>query len=168
MKIPLIINATDIVHQKEVLLYTGPLVPAVMASLSYPGFFTTRKMNDIICVDGGVINPLPFNLLTDVDYLIMIDVSEQSISIDEESNFKDIVLQSTLAMQKTIVEKSLATCHLPYTLVKPDVDYHGVLDFGDLAELTKKGEIEMNKYIDKIKKDLEDLEPKPDTTVVKT
>jgi hypothetical protein len=90
----------------------------------------------------------------------MIDVSEQNIKIDEDSNFKDIVLQATLTMQKIIVEKSLGTCSLPYTLIKPDVDYHGVLEFDDISELSKKGEIEANTRIEKIKKDIADLEEK--------
>ena len=163
---PLIINATDIVNQKEIVFDKGPLVPAIMASLSYPGFFTTRKIDDKICVDGGVINPLPFNLLTDIDYLILIDVSEQNIKIDEDSNFKDIVLQATLTMQKVIVEKSLEGCSIPYTLIRPDVEYHGVLEFDDIADLSKKGEIETNKHIEKIKKDIADLESKEELAAV--
>jgi len=158
LKIPLVINATDIVNQKEVIFDNGPLVPAIMASLSYPGFFTTRKINNNICVDGGVMNPLPFDLLGKVDYIIMIDVSKQNIKIDANSNFKDVVLQSTLAMQRKIVERSLESCSIPYTLIEPEVKYNGVLEFDDLAELTKKGEQEAEKHVAKIKRDLEELE----------
>ena len=166
LKIPLIINATDIVNQKEVIFDKGPLVPAVMASLSYPGFFTTRKVNDKICVDGGVVNPLPFDLLGVVDYIIMIDVSKQNIKITEESNFKDVVLQATLAMQRKIVEKSLESCSIPYTLIQPEVEYHGILEFDDLAELTKKGELEAERHIEKIKRDIISLD-KGNTKVVR-
>jgi NTE family protein len=161
LKIPLTINATDIVNQKEIILDKGPLVPAVMASMSYPGFFTTRTINENICVDGGVMNPLPFHLLGQVDYLILVDVSRESLKITSESNFKDIIVQSTLAMQKVIVEKSLETCAIPYTIIRPDVEYHGVLEFDDLTELTKKGEIEAEKHIAKIKKDIEELGKSP-------
>jgi len=166
LKIPLVINATDIVNQKEVIFDNGPLVSAVMASLSYPGFFTTRKINDKICVDGGVVNPLPFDLLGTVDYIIMIDVSKQNIKITEESNFKDVVLQATLAMQRKIVEKSLESCSIPYTLIQPEVEYHGILEFDDIAELVKKGELEAEKHIAKIKRDIEGLE-KGSTRVIK-
>lgn len=158
LKIPLIINATDIVNQKEIIFEKGPLVPAVMASLSYPGFFKTRKINDTICVDGGVVNPLPYDLLKDIDYLIMVDVSKQNIKIDEESNFKDIILQSTWAMQKIIVDKRLEECKIPYILIKPEIESHGVLEFDDLPELTIIGEKETEKQIEIIKKDIEELE----------
>jgi NTE family protein len=158
LKIPLVINATDIVNQKEVIFDNGPLIPAIMASLSYPGFFTTRKINDNICVDGGVVNPLPFDLLGVVDYIIMIDVSKQNIKIDEESNFKDVVLQATLTMQRKIVEKSLESCSIPYTLIQPEVEYHGVLEFDDITELVKKGELEAEKHIAKIQRDIAGLD----------
>jgi len=157
LKTPLVINATDIVHQREIIFDKGPLIPAVMASLSYPGFFTTRKIEGNICVDGGVINPLPFDLLGDVDYIIMIDVSKQNIKITENSNFKDLVLQATLTMQRTIVDRSLESCNKPYTVIRPEVEYHGVLEFDDLIELMKKGELEAERHIAKIQRDLAKL-----------
>jgi NTE family protein len=158
LKISVLINATDLVNQKEIVFDKGPLIPAIMASISYPGFFTTRKMGEKICVDGGVVNPLPFDLLTKVDYLIMIDVSRQHIKINANSNFKDIVLQATWTMQKAITEKSLRAWKTPYTIIMPDVNHHGVLEFEDLTELVKKGEQEAEKYIRKIKRDIAKLE----------
>jgi NTE family protein len=160
LKIPLVINATDIVNQKEIIFEKGQLIPAVMASLSYPGFFKTRTINNNICVDGSVLNPLPFDLLNDVDYIIMIDVSKQSIKIDENSNFKDIILQSTWAMQKIIVDKRVETCKTPYIIIKPEIESHGVLEFDDLSELTDMGEKEAEKQIDKIKKDITEIAKK--------
>lgn len=158
LKTHLVINATNIVDQKEVIFDKGPLITAVMASLSYPGFFTTRKVDDTICVDGGVVNPLPFDLMRDVDYIIMVDVSQENIKITEDSNFKDIVLQATLTMQKVIVEKSLETCSIPYTLIRPKVEYHGVLEFDDLTELMKAGEEEAEKYIEEIKRHISEID----------
>ncbi|MGV8141467.1 MAG: patatin-like phospholipase family protein [Candidatus Woesearchaeota archaeon] len=158
LDIPLIINATDLTAQKEIIFKKGPLISAIMASISYPGFFTTRKIEDKICVDGGVVNPLPFDLLTKVDYLIMIDVSRQNVKIDTDSNFKDIVLQATWTMQKAITEKSLRSCNLPYTIIMPDVHHHGVLEFNDLNALIKAGEMEAEKKIGKIKRDIAKIE----------
>jgi predicted acylesterase/phospholipase RssA len=111
-------------------------------------------------VDGGVMNPLPFDLLDNVDYIIMIDVSKQSIKIDENSNFKDIILQSTWAMQKIIVDNGIKTCKIPYIVIKPEIESHGVLEFDDLPELTDIGEKEAEKQIDKIKKDIAEIDKK--------
>ncbi|MGV8086011.1 MAG: patatin-like phospholipase family protein [Candidatus Woesearchaeota archaeon] len=158
LKIPLVINATDIVNQEEIVFDKGPLVPSIMASLAYPGFFKTRKIDNKICVDGGVVNPLPFSLLKDVDYIIMVDVSKQNITITEDSNFKDIILQSTWTMQKIIVDEKIETCKTPYIIIRPEIESHGVLEFNDLSELTDSGEKEAKKHIERIKKEIEEIE----------
>ncbi|MGV8171250.1 MAG: patatin-like phospholipase family protein [Candidatus Woesearchaeota archaeon] len=158
LKIPFILNTVDINNEKELVLHEGPLIEAIRASISYPGVFTTMKIGKHICVDGCLINPLPFSLLKNIDYIIMIDVSRQQIHITDKSNLKDILLQSTNIMQKTIVEKNLALCKIPYTIIRPEVEHHSVLKFNDLDYLTKKGELEAKKHIRKIKRDIARLE----------
>lgn len=157
LKKPLAINATDIVEGEEVVFRKGPLIPAIMASLSYPGFFTTRKVDNKICVDGGVTNPLPIDLLEEMDYLVIVDVSEEDKKITEDSNFKDIVIQSTLIMQKTIVENVLKQCKIKYTIIKPKLTDIPVLSFKQSPNLISKGEEEAEKMIDEIKKDISEL-----------
>lgn len=165
LKIPLIINTVDIVKEKELVLRDGPLIPAVRASISYPGFFTTTKIGKHICVDGGVMDPLPFSRLGHVDYIIMIDVSRQHINITEKSNLKDIMLQSTNIMQKTIVNKNLASCNIPFTLIRPKVENHSVLKFDNLEYLIRKGESEAQKHIRHIKKDIARLKEIEDSRI---
>ncbi|MGV8151084.1 MAG: patatin-like phospholipase family protein [Candidatus Woesearchaeota archaeon] len=156
LKIPLNINATDIVNGQEIVLNTGPLIPAIMASLSYPGFFTIRKIEDRLCVDGGVVNPLPLDLLPEVDYTIIIDVSYEKIDINEDSNMKDTIIQATLIMQKTIVDKSLERYKKQkYTLIRPDVSKVGVLQFKNAEKIIKYGEEAAEKVIDEIRKEIE-------------
>lgn len=157
LKIPLSINATDIVAGEEVVFNKGALVPAIMASLSYPGFFTTRKVDDKICVDGGVLNPLPLDHLEGMDYLILVDVSEEDKDIDEESNIKDIVIQSTLIMQKKLVENKVKECKTKYIIIKPDLNKVPILAFKQSPKLIEVGEKEAEKCIEKIKKDISEL-----------
>ncbi|GIU69968.1 MAG: esterase [Candidatus Woesearchaeota archaeon] len=154
LKIPLSINATDIVKGEEVIFDDGLLIPKIMASLSYPGFFTIRKIDNKLCIDGGVTNPLPLDHLKDMDYLIIIDVSEEQIDITEDSNFKDIILQSAFIMQKKLVEKNLKECNKKYTIIKPDTTKIPVLSFKNSPKLIVIGEKEAKKQIEKIKKDI--------------
>jgi NTE family protein len=157
LKMPLSINATDIVEGEEVVFDEGLLIPAVMASLSYPGFFTTRKLNNKICVDGGVVNPLPLDLLKGMDHLILVDVSEEDKSIDEESNLKDIIIQSTLIMQKKLVEYRVKACKIKYTLIKPKLTNIPTLSFKNTPGLISIGEQEAEKQIERIKKDIKEM-----------
>lgn len=154
LKIPLTVNATDIANGQEVIFNSGLLMPSIMASLSYPGFFTMRKVSERHCIDGGVVNPVPADLLNDIDYAIIIDVSSETKDINDNSNIKDIILQSTWIMQKVIVEKSLVLFKKPYALIRPDVSKVGVMSFKDAEKLIKTGELEALKHISKIIADI--------------
>jgi NTE family protein len=154
LKKTLYINATDLVNEEEKVFNKGKLIPAIMASLSYPGFFTTRKIDDKLYVDGGVVNPLPTDSLTDMDYLILVDVSEESKDITEDSNIRDVMVQSTLIMQKTIVDLRLKNCPTKYILIKPNLTKISMFSFKNASKIINIGESEARKAIDIIKKDI--------------
>ena len=154
LKIPLVINTTDIIDGVEVALSKGPLVPAIMAAIAYPGIFTTRKINDKVFVDGGIINPLPFNLLKDMDYLILVDVSVQKVKITENSNFKDVLFQSIGIMQGFMGRTNLKDLKTPYILIEPKVSERNEFDFKNVADTIKEGEKAASVVIEKIKQDI--------------
>jgi NTE family protein len=51
--------ATNLKTGKEVILEKGDLLTAILASISIPGVFTPVKIEDMLLVDGGVVDPLP-------------------------------------------------------------------------------------------------------------
>ena len=51
--------AADIKTGKEVWIAQGDLINAIRASISVPGMFTPLIKNNMILVDGGILNPLP-------------------------------------------------------------------------------------------------------------
>ncbi|HMR56596.1 MAG TPA: patatin-like phospholipase family protein, partial [Cyclobacteriaceae bacterium] len=55
--------ATDLVEQKEVVYRTGSLFKALRASIAIPTVFTPVREGKHKLVDGGVLNPLPLNLI---------------------------------------------------------------------------------------------------------
>lgn len=57
--IPFSAVSTDILGQKEVWINRGDLVDAIRASISVPGIFTPLIKNNMVLVDGGILNPLP-------------------------------------------------------------------------------------------------------------
>lgn len=56
--------AADLIEQKEVLYKTGSLFKALRASIAIPTVFTPVRDGKLKLVDGGVLNPLPVNLVT--------------------------------------------------------------------------------------------------------
>jgi NTE family protein len=62
-RIPFTVVATDILHHKEVHYTSGNLFKALRASIGIPGVFTPIIDHHTCLVDGGVLNPLPVNLI---------------------------------------------------------------------------------------------------------
>lgn len=59
LRLPVVINATDMVTGEEVVFRTGPLVPALLASSAIPGIFPLVEVDGRYLADGGVVNNLP-------------------------------------------------------------------------------------------------------------
>ena len=61
LPIPYCAVATDLKAGKEVVFCKGSLFEAIRASISLPSFYAPVVRDDMILIDGGVINPIPLN-----------------------------------------------------------------------------------------------------------
>ena len=77
LPIPYCAVATDLKAGREVLFRKGSLFKAIRASISLPSFYEPVTLNDMILIDGGIINPLPLNRVKrqSGDILVGVDVS---------------------------------------------------------------------------------------------
>ncbi|MEA1939613.1 MAG: patatin-like phospholipase family protein [Candidatus Caldatribacteriota bacterium] len=75
LKIPFSAVATDIKTGAKVILNQGSVIKAVRASFSIPGIFTPVKYQDYYLVDGGVVDPVPVDVVQKMGANIIIAVS---------------------------------------------------------------------------------------------
>ena len=77
LPIPYCAVATDLKAGREVVIDKGSLFEAIRASISLPSFYEPVQRDDMILIDGGVINPIPLNRVkrNDGDILVGVDVS---------------------------------------------------------------------------------------------
>lgn len=61
--LPLKVVAANPVHREEVIFDSGKIAEAVRASVSIPGIFKPVKIQGKICLDGGVVDPVPVGVL---------------------------------------------------------------------------------------------------------
>ena len=103
LPIPYCAVATDLKAGREVMFRKGSLFKAIRASISLPSFYEPVKRNDMILIDGGIINPLPRNRVKRQagDMLVGVDVSGH----DYKAQWDE--LQRLTAIQKH--DKSLKT-----------------------------------------------------------
>ncbi len=69
--IPFLSVATDYHLHDEVVLGSGPLTPAVAASLAIPGLVRPVTIGGRVLIDGGAINPLPYDRLLGPGRLVL-------------------------------------------------------------------------------------------------
>jgi len=78
LKVPFSAVATDLDTGGEAVLNTGHLLQAIRASLSIPGLFAPVRIGRRLLVDGGLVNPVPVNVVRDMGAktVISVDVSQ--------------------------------------------------------------------------------------------
>lgn len=62
LKIPCAITAVDLLTSCEIVLNTGLLHDAILATIAIPGIFPAFRMGEWELMDGGVLNPVPVAL----------------------------------------------------------------------------------------------------------
>ena len=75
MQIPLKVTATDYFGHGLAVLETGDLHSALAASAAIPAVFRPVRRDGRLLIDGGIYNPVPFDLSSDAaDIVIAVDV----------------------------------------------------------------------------------------------
>jgi len=76
-KIPFTAVSADITNKKEVHYRSGSLFKALRSSIAIPTVFTPIREGNSQLVDGGVLNPLPMNLVhkEDDDWIVAVNLN---------------------------------------------------------------------------------------------
>ena len=127
---PLLVVATDFYDRRELVMSSGALGPAVAGSMAIPGLIQPVAYNGRYLIDGGAVNPLPYDLLFDhADVVVAVDVTfggrrhEARRPAPFQSMFGAAqIMQGAITAQKLKMRS-------PDILVRPGVEQFGVLDF---------------------------------------
>lgn len=139
LKIPLKVVATDFWERKQVVLDSGNLFPALQASMAIPGLFSPVHHKGRVLVDGGLVNPVPYDLLFDeCEVVVAIDVSGNRTPIsDKGPSYFENTFNTFQIMQASIVREKIE-CEPPHIYIHPDINNIHVLDFHRFEEIYKQ------------------------------
>ena len=131
--------ATDLLTGKPYVFKSGPLTEALRASSAIPLMFTPVEKDDMLLVDGGLVNNLPTNLVRDMgaDIVIAVDVSSPLL---EKSQLKTLiaVMDQTISLQMRLnLEASLKFADL---VVRPDLEGINYGSYRQVTEIVARGE----------------------------
>ena len=130
LTIPLTIVAADFHAQDVVLLREGPLKPAIAASIALPALFAPVKLEGRTLIDGGFVNPLPFDLIAPgADVTVAIDVSGGARGDSAAAaGILGTLLASSQILQRSIVREKLKSIQ-PDIYIASTVERFHVLEF---------------------------------------
>jgi NTE family protein len=141
LQIPLIVIASDLYRRRQVPFSSGPLRPALAASIALPTVVRPVIIDDTILVDGGATNPLPFDTLRGhADVVVAVDISgEPSDERRDLPNPWECLLTTVLVMGSTITSEKLKH-GAPELMIKPKVGIFRTLDFFQASAILRAAE----------------------------
>jgi len=136
LKIPLLAVTTDFYAQSQHVIEHGPLVPAIAASSALPGVLRPIEMDDRILVDGGFVNPVPFDLVTRrAEIVAAVDVTggPQQSKGKVPSLIDAIIGVNQITLRSVLREKLKAQA--PDIMIRPEISFFRVLDFYKIDDI---------------------------------
>ena len=141
LQIPFLAVVTDLFARESVLLASGPLKPAVAASMAVPGLVRPVEIDGRVLVDGGAVDPLPFGCLRGkADVVVAVDVSG---GVAERASVPDPweALFSTISvMSHTIVSHKLKE-GAPDLVLRPNIGIFRMLDFFQASAILRAADL---------------------------
>jgi len=103
-KIPLKIVAYDLLKREELIIDEGRLVDAVRQSVAIPGVIAPIVKPDQLIIDGGVVNPLPTNVLVSrgIRKIIAVNVLQSPADVTRgyEAHQSHLLVEEKIPFQK--------------------------------------------------------------------
>jgi NTE family protein len=136
LRIPMKVITTDYYGQSEVVIEDGDLIQALAASAAIPAVFMPVRMRDRVMIDGGIINPVPYeHLMPLADIVIGIDVvgAPDGDGTQVPNRMESLFGGGQLMMQTAIALK--LRLERPHIFLCPPVGRIGVMDFLKAREI---------------------------------
>lgn len=177
LRLPCAMSAAELAHGCEVILNTGMLIDAVLATTAVPGIFPPHRIGDHDLVDGGVVNPVPVSLARKLAPSLPVVAVVLSASPEVNNNLFSVPmpqvipnallerlsqLRFTQAMhvfmqsidigQRVITELRLKLDE-PDIIIRPGVEHIALLDRVDVSEIARLGEVATEGVLDELQRE---------------
>ncbi len=150
LDLPLAIVATEINQGREIVFTEGDLAKAIRASISVPGIFVPYKIDDMLLVDGAVLNPTPVDVARKMgaDIVIAVDLAHAGV-VSNITNMFDVIIQSIDIMERELCKHRQHHCDI---LIRPDIGHISPSSFEAIDECVALGEQAARMAITEIKR----------------
>jgi NTE family protein len=150
LPIPFVCIATNIETGKEVVLDSGYLPQAIMASGTLPSLFEPSSIDNKLLIDGGVVNNYPIDKVRAMgaDVIIGVDVQHGLSNRDALLSATEILLQiNNFRTVEDMVEKAQKTD----IYIQPKIENYTVIEFDKTEEIVESGEIAAKEVLQELR-----------------
>ena len=161
LKIPLKIVAADFWSWEPVVFDRGDLALAVKASMSVPGVFAPVRSGGRVLIDGGAVDPLPYELWQDeCDTTVAIEaVPVRAGDARRNPRMLDAVFTTIQIMQRSIVAEKIKR-NPPDLLVRPMIADVRLMDFHKAERIFAQAEPEKQRLKRELQRLIESARPR--------
>lgn len=156
LKIPVVINATDLHTGEEVVISSGSLLDALRASIAYPGLLTPIEIDGRQLLDGGIVNPVPVALLPVEDKILISDVAVNLEELPKRPSIVETMRQAVGILQLELIRQHLKARKGSFVHLTPDVHEWGIVELRNDPRLIARGQRVVEKSWSAIEKLLSD------------
>ena len=131
LEIPLKLVATDYHGQNQYVISGGAVLSAIAASSALPVLLTPVRRDGVLLIDGGFVNPTPFDVLDTLDDTATIGIDVTGSDSHDDGNTPGALkvwIRSFNITLHSIVEAKL-TGSRPDLLVRPPIGQFSTMDF---------------------------------------
>ncbi len=157
LEIPLRIVASDFYAIEAAVFSSGPLRPAIAASMALPVIFEPVLIGGRSLIDGGLTNPLPFDLLQgEADVIVAVDVSGTTVPSPSRPRPTAIeaLFASSFLFERSIVREKLKS-HQPDIYIDAGTGRYQALDFLKVRDILAAAKPAQDQLRIKLKRVLE-------------
>jgi len=150
LAIPLTVIAADLHARSEVAFTAGPLRPAIAASMAIPGLVRPVEVDGRVLIDGGTVNPLPFEHLRGAaDLVIAVDSSLGPSEAHSVPQPWECLLATFQIMGRVIIAEKLKH-GVPDLMLHQDMRLFRLLDFFQASAILRVAETRKKEIREKI------------------
>lgn len=133
--------ATDVVTMTPVVLGSGHIADAMLASMSVPGALPPVQRDNMLLVDGGVVNNMPVDVAKSLgaDFVIAVDISTDYSELEQLNSSFTVMNQLINFMVRNSTAQQIALMTDDDVLLTPQVGDMETTEFDRMGEALEKG-----------------------------
>ena len=136
LSIPMKVIVADFYDMTEVVLSEGDLFQALAATAAIPVLFRPQIINERLVVDGGILNPVPFDVFDDdMDLVVAVDVVGRPVGENPALPTRKELGYGTLQLLMQRITSLKIQQKKPDLIIRPDIHQYRVLDFLKTEEI---------------------------------